>query len=159
MTHRRKNIFHKRGQPIRESKPIYFERALLKSKAFLDLKKYEYGHLYVLHLLGCRQGHIVKATRTWEQSNNGEIYFTYAYAKEVYGVKYPGQHNRTLKQIHNVGIIDIAHQGGSMDGDRTLFSISHRWKKYGTPEFELKEWPKDYRRKGNPNIKDFGKGR
>jgi len=157
MADSRKRIFENRGKPVTESNVIYFERKRLRSEAYLALTGL--GHLYVLHFLGCRQGHMVKASGLWEQSNNGKIYFTYADAKKYYGVKYPGRHNRTLKQLHMVGFIDIAHHGGGMDGDCTLFSISKRWEKFGMPEFEFKEWPKDTRKHGNMKIKEFGKGR
>jgi hypothetical protein len=94
----------------------------------------------------------------WVIKNNGKIVFTYSEARRKYGIN-AGRHSRALKQLHEFGFIDTNHLGGGMDGDCTTFFISKRWKKYGTPDFEQREWPKDYRKKGNPKIMKYGKGR
>ena len=156
MTDNRKRIFETRGKPVSKKKPIYFDRRILNSKAYWALTGV--APQYLSHFLSVRQMHHIKADRLWVQTNNGKIYFTYAQAKKLYGAS-SGQHNRALKKLHEVGFVDVAHHGGGMDGDCTLFSISHRWKQYGTPEFEFIDWQKDYRRKGNPNIRQYGKGR
>ncbi len=139
-----------------EKKPIYFDRKLQKSKAYWSLTGL--APQYLTELMGRRQMHFVNADRVWVVKNNGEIVFTYTQAKKKYGVN-SGRHSRALKKLLEVGFIDISHLGGGMNGDCTKFSISKRWKEYGTLDFKKKEWPKDTRREGNPNIRDFGKGR
>ena len=139
-----------------ENKAIFFDRNILISKAYWDLSGAAPQYLMVLY--GRRQMKYMKANDMWVQRNNGEIVFTYAEAKSRYGIN-AGKHSRALKKLYEVGFIDINHLGGGMEGDCTTFFISKRWKEYGTPEFEEKEWPKDTRRKGNPKIQKYGKGR
>ena len=43
------------------------------------------------------------------------------------------------------GFIDIAHLGGGLIGNCTRYSISGRWRKYGTDSFVQKKRPKDIR--------------
>jgi len=43
------------------------------------------------------------------------------------------------------GFIEIAHLGGGLIGDCTRYSISERWRKYGTDSFVRKKSPKDTR--------------
>ena len=100
----------------------------------------------------------IKATREWVIKNDVEIVFPYAEAQKNWGIS-SSTHSRNLKKLHEVGFIDVAHFGGGMDGDCSKFSISKRWKEFGTPDFEKKEWPKDKRKKGNPKIRNYGKGR
>lgn len=137
-------------------KPIYFGRKILESKAYWALTGK--APQYLMVFLNRRQMHKAKSDRTWIIKNNGQIVFPYKDAKKRYEIS-PSTHSRTLKQLHAVGFIDINHLGGGMDGDCTTFYISKRWKKYGTPDSVKKEWPKDTRRKGNPKIKNYGKGR
>ena len=139
-----------------ESKVIYFPRKVKDSKAYWALTGL--ASQYLSEFLGRRQMKYVRAENKWVQRNNGEIVFPYAEAKKRHGVT-PARHLRALKKLHEVGFIDINHFGGGMDGDCTTFYISNRWKQFGTPDFEEKEWPKDTRRKGNPKIKNYGKGR
>jgi len=140
-----------------ENKAIYFDRKILNSKVYWDLTGISAKYLMVF--LGRRQMHPVKSDGTWIIGNNGQITFTYKDAANYYGVKNPGTHLRNLKKLHELGFIDINHLGGGMDGDCSTFYISRRWKQYGTPDFVKKEWPKDTRKKGNPKIRNYGKGR
>ncbi len=141
-----------------ENKPIRIERKMQKSKALWSLRNHGLAILYVLEFMARRQMHHINATREWVIRNNGEIVFTYAEAEKNFGVS-PSTHLRTLKKIHEVGFIDVAHYGGGMEGDCNKFSISKRWKQFGTPDFKKKEWPKDTRKKGNPKISQYGNGR
>jgi len=128
----------------------------VNSKAYWGLKGVATQYLSVF--LGKRQMKYVKAERTWVIRNNGKIVFPYKEAESRFGIS-PGRHKRALRELHAKGFIDINHLGGGMDGDCTTFSISKRWKQYGSPDFKLKVWPKDMRKRGNPKIKDYGRGR
>jgi len=139
------------------SKPVYVDRKILDSAAYWALSGVAAKYLMVF--LARRQMHIVKASREWVIKNNGEIVFPYSDAKNRYGVKNPGTHSRNLRELHAKGFIDVNHLGGGMEGDPTTFSISKRWKKYETPDFEEVEWPKDSRKRGNPQIAKYGRGR
>ena len=50
-----------------------------------------------------------------------------------------------MKELVEKGLIDIEHSGGGYDGDKSLYAISDRWRKYDTLEFEDKTMPKDTR--------------
>lgn len=53
---------------------------------------------------------------------------------------------KALDQLIKHGFIDIIKQGnGGVKGDKSLYSISDRWKKFGTPEFIQVERRKDKR--------------
>jgi len=113
---------------------------------------------YLMVLLGKRQMNQVKATGEWIIRNNGQIVFPYSEGKGRFDIS-AGRHRHALRALHAKGFIDINHLGGGMDGDSTKFSISRRWKQYGSPDFEEEEWPKDDRKKGNPEIGQYGRGR
>ena len=139
-----------------EKKPIYFDRRILKSKAFWKLNVTATKYLIVL--FGRRQMHPLKTKGEWIIKNNGNILFPYLEAKKRFGI-HSNTHLRALRELQEHGFIDVNHFGGGMDGDATTFFISNRWKQYGSPDFVEKEWPKDTRKKGNPKIKNYGKGR
>lgn len=141
-----------------EPKAIRLDRKMQRSKALWSLRNNGLAILYLLELLARRQMHHDKVTGDWIIRNNGEIVFTYAEAMRKYGIHAP-THLNNLRRLHEVGFIDVSHYGGGMEGDCTRFSISQRWKRYGTPEFDAREWTRDTRKKGNPNIKRYGKGR
>jgi len=68
-------------------------------------------------------------------TNQGEIIFTYSEAKEL------NVSSRTFRKVlHEIivdkGFIDIAEQGIWYLKQSTKFSISNRWRKYGTPEYQ-----------------------
>ena len=113
---------------------------------------------YLTILYGRRQVKYVKPEKRYVDLTAGKIVFPYAEAQSKFGIS-PGKHNRALKQLHEFGFIDVTHFGGGMEGDCNTYGISQRWKQFGSPDFKKKEWPKDTRRKGNPKIKNHGKGR
>ena len=68
-------------------------------------------------------------------TNNGEIIFTYAEAKEL-GIKSTQTFFRVLRElIVDKGFIDVAEHGNWYSKEPTKFAISARWKKYGTPDY------------------------
>ncbi len=71
----------------------------------------------------------------WDIINNGEIEFTYIEAKEKYGISY-GAFRNAIDELREKGFIDIAATGMGVHKVKTLYSISDRWKLYGTPEYE-----------------------
>lgn len=46
------------------------------------------------------------------------------------------------RELHRVGIIDIAHHGSALRGDFSRFILSERWKLWGKPGFDARPWPK-----------------
>lgn len=64
-----------------------------------------------------------------------EFYFTYPEAKR-YGFA-DGTYSNIIKNLVEHGFIDLSYKGG-LRGDsksKSLFTLSERWKKYGTEEF------------------------
>lgn len=87
--------------------------------------------------------------------NNGDISFTYREAKWR-GLSNQ-QFSKSLKILHALGFIDITKHGSGLMGDYSCYALSNRWRKYGKPDFERKEFPVNrmtvYRRKAvNSNV-------
>jgi hypothetical protein len=75
-------------------------------------------------------------------TNNGEIIFTYAEAKEL-GIRSSRTFNRVIRElVEDKGFIDLAEYGSWYGKQPNKFSISYRWRKYGTDEYEKIEIPR-----------------
>ena len=85
--------------------------------------------------------------KSWIFTNNGDIEFPYSQAEKQFGITKP-RFNRALKQLVEVGFIDINHHGGGMVKDSTTYFISERWVKFGKKGFVKKSLPKDTRKLG-----------
>ena len=98
--------------------------------------------MYLIFLSKCRweKAQIKPGSRDkeWLISNNGELEFTYAEAQNQYGFT-EGKFLRAIDDLLRVGLIDIAKSGFGLRKDKTLYSISTRWRKYGTDEFKREE--------------------
>ena len=79
--------------------------------------------------------------------NNGGIFFTYAEAQKKFGVSRSTFRN-SIDQLVKLGFIEIAHHGGGMLKDCSLYGISERWRDYGKEEFIKKSRKKDARKLG-----------
>ena len=123
---------------------IVIDADLVTSKVFLKLK----GVAPKVFLLFLRRRKMTKVGKKgkekWVISNNGEIVFPYAEAKEKFGIT-PPRFQRALDQLVEHGFIDIIHSGGGMVKDISKYSISERWMDYGTSKFIEKQRPKDTR--------------
>lgn len=115
---------------------VYVESDLLWTEAFKKLNK---SSLWVL--LRFLQ------KRTWSKigkRKKGKIVydndvgaFTYAEAF-VLGIK-TNAFFEAIKRLVEVGFIDIEHQGGAYGKDYSRYSLSDRWRNYGTPLFKKVE--------------------
>ncbi|MBM3205924.1 hypothetical protein FJZ41_03710 [Candidatus Shapirobacteria bacterium] len=72
--------------------------------------------------------------------NDGELDFTYREAgfRGLTAQKF----SKALRELNELGFIDIKRPGSALKGDWTIFTLSDRWKFYGTANFEEKEFPK-----------------
>ena len=129
-----------------KSRPIYIERQLLNSLAFIKLPGTAAKVLF--WFLARRQFSEVRKFRRkeWVIKNNGEIIFSYPEAidKEKFKLTRP-RFRRALDNLIKFGFIDINHHGGGMVKDMTTYYISERWRDYGTSEFKEVTRPKDTR--------------
>ena len=73
----------------------------------------------------------------WVQINNGEIVFTYLEAKDLRFNK--TTFVRALDRLIECGFIDIEYSAAGLFKDKSKYSISERWRKYGTSDFEVKK--------------------
>jgi hypothetical protein len=123
---------------------IVIDADLVTSKVFLKLK----GVAPKVFLLFLRRRKMTKVGKKgkekWVISNNGEIVFPYAEAKEKFGIT-PPRFQRALDQLVEHGFIDIVHSGGGMLRDISKYSISERWLSYGTDSFIPQYRQKDTR--------------
>ena len=125
---------------------IVVERALLKSKAFRVLNGTA-KNVFFDFLMKCRvKGRKAQPGRKSERDilNNGELEYTYSEAekKDISRTSFM----RALDELIGKGFIDVAHSGsGGMKGDKSKYSISERWREWGTDSFIKKARPKDTR--------------
>ncbi len=110
------------------------ESSLIESDAFGALS----GKWALVVLIRFHQKAYRKSTKRGKKglnqreiTNNGEIIFTYAEAKEL-GIKSSGIFHRVLKElVEDKGFISIAEPGNWYEKKPTKYSIVERWKKYG----------------------------
>tara|TARA_Y100001934_G_C11995439_1_gene605139 strand:+ start:26 stop:649 length:624 start_codon:yes stop_codon:yes gene_type:complete len=85
--------------------------------------------------------------KEYVMTNNGEIVLTYAETTKRFGIARSTIRN-SIDQLVKLGFIDIAHPGGGMMKDCSLYGISERWREYGKEEFIKKSRKKDKRKLG-----------
>jgi hypothetical protein len=121
------------------------EPALIESEAFLNLS----GKAAMLCLIRFHQKAYKKRTTSKKRgikalvvTNNGQIVFTYAEAKEL-GIKSTQTFYRVIRElVEDKGFIDISKMGRWYDKEPTMFAISERWKRYGTDNYEKVDIPR-----------------
>ncbi len=115
------------------------EPSLIESEAFLNLS----GKAALICLIRFHQKTYRKRASKKKKgmkqliiTNNGEIVFTYAEAREL-GLKSSRTFNKALHElIEEKGFVDVATPGNWYLKEPSKYSISQRWKRYGTPDFE-----------------------
>ena len=125
-----------------KSKNIWIEREMILSPAFRKLN----GRAMEVLLLFFyrRQWSLPSRKGKWYTTNNGEIVFPYKEAKKRFKIP-KSSFARAIDKLMEHGFIEIAHLGGGLIGDCTRYSISERWRKYGTDSFVQQKRPKDTR--------------
>jgi len=132
---------------------VAVERDLIMSSAFLSLTGM--APQVLLLFLSCRKFERRKTHKKkrgeWICINADELSFTYAQAESlgINGKRFV----RAIDQLVEKGFLNIAHSGGVIRGDVSLYEVSERWKLYGTKEFQPATRPKDdrwigYRKQG-----------
>lgn len=125
-----------------KSKNIWVERELILSSAFRKLNARAMEVL--LLFLYRRQWSRPSRKGKWHITNNGEIVFPYKEAQKRFHIP-RSTFTRAIDNLIKYGFIEIAHLGGGLIGDCTKYSISNRWKEFGTDKFVKKKRPKDTR--------------
>jgi hypothetical protein len=128
------------------SDSLYFSIKLLTSDAYLSLSGASIKVLNFFYIKKVMRQVKILNKKEWEIVNNGQIVFTYPEAVSK-GFTRP-KFKRALKQLVEHGFIDLAYHGGGMAKDKSLYSISERWKLYGKDDFIFKTIEKDNRKLG-----------
>lgn len=135
--------------PRRLSRGTYVENDLLTSRAFLALNCPAAYCVYLIFRLKLQfppkdKESRIRRDRTGRESigplNSRELQFSYREAREFYGMS-SGVFGRALRELHRVGLIDVVKSGMGLERDCSVYGLSKRWRKFGTPEFECREWP------------------
>ena len=117
---------------------MYINKRVVFSLAFLSLRSATAIKVYLIFLYKCKWEKLPIRPgckdKEWCITNNGKIQFTYDEA-EKYGIS-RGTFVIVIDKLIEVGLIDISKQGSGLHKDVSLYAISDRWEKYGTPEFE-----------------------
>lgn len=133
---------------------VWLERAMAKSPALASLRTATAIRV-LLVFLGKRQ--MAKAGRRgherWTCVNNGDITFSYDEAERKYGIT-DGQFSRAINALRAAGFIDIEQSGAGLFKSQNTYSISERWRDYGTPDFK----PPKERPRGPNNGRGFQPG-
>jgi hypothetical protein len=118
---------------------IFVSRRVITSEAFLTLKTATACQVYLIFLTKRKlekvQSRPGSRDKAYVVANNGEIRFTYAEASGKYGIP-SKRFTRALDELVRVGLIDISHSGFGLRKDVTLYTISDRWERFGTSEFQ-----------------------
>jgi len=118
---------------------------LIESKAFLSLS----GKAAMLCVIRFHQKAFKKKNKRKRGgskeliiTNNGEIVFTYGEAKEL-GIRSSRTFYKVIRElVEEKGFVDLEEYGSWYGKQPNKFSISYRWRKYGTAEYEKKEIPR-----------------
>ena len=143
--------------PRKQPSALYIDPAIPRSKAWQALTGTSIKVLFEFFLRRV----VVKRKRRpqggppFDIVNNGEIVFTYLEADDRYGLS-SKQFSKALDDLIEKGFLEVSHLGAAYRGDKSMYSISDRWKKYKTPEFEEVERPRDNVKRGfrTPKKKD-----
>lgn len=124
------------GSYKKPSKILCVEKRLLKSKAYRSLRTPTAYFVFGIFLVKRQMSHVGRSgKKQWEITNNGEITFTYKEAKAKFGISY-GAFRNAIDELLEKGFIDIAESGAGLYKSANLYTISARWKLYGTPEYQ-----------------------
>ena len=137
MTNEDWNIYKKRSKEWNVR--ISFE--LLHSKAYLMLS---YGP--AIKLLSWMHEKIKvekiqnkRGKQRFQIKDDGKFSFTY---KEANHRGLSGfQLYKGLRELHSYGFLEVQRPGSSLRGDFSIYTLSDRWRLFGQPGFEEKEFP------------------
>lgn len=118
--------------------PIWFDRSILHSDAFLSLKSATSVKLLVYFLSKCKKKKFKTSKGDdWRTINNGEIEIKQAIVMEKFKISQP-TFTDSLRKLVEHGFIDQDYQGGKYKSDTSKFSDSTRWQRFGKKDFEFK---------------------
>jgi hypothetical protein len=144
------------------AKGTYLKRELLESAAFRSLRTVAAMRVFLAIRLRGRPKTVKdrKGVETTVWQNNGEIMFKYTDAENELGLK-KSAFRSAIRTLSAVGLIDYK-SGGGVRGIPSLFSISERWRSYGTDAYQspkLSQKPSRGFKKGNQLGRNSGQAK
>jgi hypothetical protein len=112
---------------------------LLESPAYYELK----GEKTLRVLIRFYQKRRWTAQRKKIEYIDEPMAFTYAEAKTM-GIG-PSRFHEIISELYCMGFIEISHIGGGLARDYSRYTISTRWRDYGTDKFKPREKPRTVR--------------
>jgi hypothetical protein len=84
----------------------------------------------------------LRKVKTYDDIDRYSQYFTLTHPEAQKQGLWPSAFNRGIKQLVEVGFIDIVSRGGMRCEGKacSYYRLSKRWKKYGTPEFQERRY-------------------
>lgn len=116
---------------------MFISRGMILSPAFGALRTAAAYRVLFIFVSKCRWEKVRRPCsrdKSWIVTNNGEIAFSYREAREQHGMS-DGVFRRAIDELITVGFIDVTHSSMGLCKDATLYAISDRWERYGTPDF------------------------
>ena len=81
-----------------------------------------------------------KGKTRFQLKDNGHFSFTYKEGNHR-GLS-DQQFSKALRELHQAGFLDVYRAGSALKGDFSVYLLSDRWRLFGQPGFEKKEFPK-----------------
>jgi hypothetical protein len=138
----------------------------IKSKIWIDPEMYASDPFITLSASALRTLLRCLQKRKWERKRGKIVYvnegFTFPYTEAARLKIGTTQHWKNMRQLVELGFIDVVHQGGwyqkhEREKDYSVYRLSDRWKQYGTKEFEriekAKALPPDFYVRANMDRK------
>lgn len=127
---------------MKGSQGTWVTREVVVSKPFAGLSA-RAMRVYLLFLFRRKMGkHGRRGKERWTCLNNGELVFPYREAERDHRMA-KKTFSKALDDLIEVGLLEIASHGGSARGDVSRYSLSERWRKFDTTEFEVRERSRD----------------
>jgi hypothetical protein len=124
------------GVSMSRNPNIWIERDLVSSPAFQSLKTAAACRVLLIFFTKRQFSKIGrKGKESYAFTNNGELVFTYPEALDKYGMK-DGMFRRAIDELRNKGFLDIIKSGAGLHKSENYYSLSDRWRKYGTLEYQ-----------------------
>ena len=115
----------------------WLDGELIISKAWISLRTAA-PQIYCLFLSRLRKQPTGKGkNKKWTPTNKRELIFPYREAEDRFGISQP-RFTRAIDELIENGFLDIVKAGIGVAREATVYGLSERWRKYGTPEFEQK---------------------
>lgn len=132
---------------MKKTTGTYIQRDLIESPAFRRLSATAIRVLLAFYLKQRKRPVRSGKRKEWITTNGHELSFTYAEAGRHWGIR-QGAFREAIDRLVAVGFLDIQQSGAGLYKSATVYGLSERWRKYGTPDFEHAARPRDPSGKG-----------